>query len=277
MRTTTSSFLAPPLSLSSVSPPTLVMAKEKLPSTLLVHPAPFQPQTQCDKAAPHITREPCLNDSMDSERMRDRSLQYVVGTCLRLVYKFLQTSAAPLKSAGNEDEAAAMAAMFEAEKANWEETQEKMSQLVSPRRVSCPCSTFSNEYSYLLHHSSRATRIPNANFRGGFNRGGKPYTPHVPSAMDRPLPTSYVCYRCGQKGLSMQLLCTLFSHKLQGHWIKDCPTNDDRAYDNRPRIKRTTGIPRSMLKAVENPTNEQLGQGVMVTPEGGYVVAQPDL
>lgn len=31
-----------------------------------------------------------------------------------------------------------------------------------------------------------------------------------------------------------------------------------------------------MLKAVENP-NGDIGQGVMVTPEGGYVVAQPDL
>jgi len=63
---------------------------------------------------------------------------------------------------------------------------------------------------------------------------------------------------------------------LSGHWIKDCPTNNDREFDNRPRIKRTTGIPRSMLKAVDNPTTEQFGQGVMVTPEGGYVVAQPD-
>jgi protein MPE1 len=31
-----------------------------------------------------------------------------------------------------------------------------------------------------------------------------------------------------------------------------------------------------MLKAVDNPNIAQLGQGVMVTPEGGYVVAQPD-
>lgn len=62
----------------------------------------------------------------------------------------------------------------------------------------------------------------------------------------------------------------------QGHWIQDCPTNNDRDYDNRPRIKRTTGIPRSFLKAVESP-NGQLGQGVMVTPEGGYVVVQPDV
>ncbi len=63
----------------------------------------------------------------------------------------------------------------------------------------------------------------------------------------------------------------------EGHWIKDCPTNNDREYDNKPRIKRTTGIPRSMLKAVENPVGAQIGQGVMVTPEGGYVVAQPDM
>ena len=64
---------------------------------------------------------------------------------------------------------------------------------------------------------------------------------------------------------------------LQGHWIQDCPTNNDREFDNRPRIKRTTGIPRSMLKAVENPNSGDLTQGIMVTPEGGYVVAQPDL
>jgi hypothetical protein len=31
-----------------------------------------------------------------------------------------------------------------------------------------------------------------------------------------------------------------------------------------------------MLKAVENPSGD-IAQGVMVTPEGGYVVAQPDL
>jgi protein MPE1 len=40
----------------------------------------------------------------------------------------------------NEDEAAAMAAMFQAQTANWEETQEKMSQLVlrlSWRSVLC--------------------------------------------------------------------------------------------------------------------------------------------
>lgn len=64
---------------------------------------------------------------------------------------------------------------------------------------------------------------------------------------------------------------------LTGHWIQDCPTNSDREFDNKPRIKRTTGIPRSFLKAVENPNKGEITQGVMVTPDGGYVVAQPDL
>ncbi|KAJ7066569.1 DWNN domain-containing protein [Mycena amicta] len=136
---------------------------------------------------------------------------------------------------GDDDEASAMAAMFQAQTANWEEAQEKM---------------------------SHAQRIYNNSSRGtGFPRGGKPFTPHqAPSQNERPLPASYVCYRCGKKG----------------HWIQDCPTNNDREFDHRPRIKRTTGIPRSMLKAVENPNIAELGQGVMVTPDGGYVVAQPD-
>ncbi|KAJ7504326.1 DWNN domain-containing protein [Mycena galericulata] len=133
-----------------------------------------------------------------------------------------------------DDEASAMAAMFQAQTANWEETQEKMS------------------HAQRIYNNSRGT---------GFPRGGKPHTPHQPPPqVDRPLPASYVCYRCGQKG----------------HWIQDCPTNNDREFDHRPRIKRTTGIPRSMLKAVENPNIAELGQGVMVTPDGGYVVAQPD-
>lgn len=46
-----------------------------------------------------------------------------------------------------EDEQAAMAAMFQAQSANWEETQEKMSQLVSPLGVFYLCSSaYSNEH-----------------------------------------------------------------------------------------------------------------------------------
>ncbi|KAL8700880.1 MAG: hypothetical protein Q9224_000763 [Gallowayella concinna] len=86
---------------------------------------------------------------------------------------------------------------------------------------------------------------------------------------DRPPPPGYVCYRCGEKG----------------HWIQACPTNDDPAYVNRPRVKRTTGIPRSFLKTIEKPTalandgtvdDTKQPAGVMVNADGEWVVAEPD-
>ena len=40
-------------------------------------------------------------------------------------------------------------------------------------------------------------------------------------------------------------------------------------------MKKTTGIPRSFLKSVEL-TGDAPQSGVMVTPDGGFVVAQPD-
>ena len=64
-----------------------------------------------------------------------------------------------------------------------------------------------------------------------------------------------------------------------------CPTNDDPAYDGRPRVKRTTGIPRSFLKTVQKPTSlindgtiDETNQpaGIMVNAEGEWVVAEPD-
>ncbi|KAL9603968.1 MAG: hypothetical protein Q9179_002030 [Wetmoreana sp. 5 TL-2023] len=86
---------------------------------------------------------------------------------------------------------------------------------------------------------------------------------------DRPPPSGYVCYRCGEKG----------------HWIQACPTNDDPSYVNRPRVKRTTGIPRSFLKTVEKPTliandgtvdETKQPTGVMINADGEWVVAEPD-
>ncbi|EPQ28860.1 uncharacterized protein PFL1_03663 [Pseudozyma flocculosa PF-1] len=135
---------------------------------------------------------------------------------------------------GNSTEADSIAAMFQATTAQWDETQERMS-----------------------HATYRD--------RGGAPRRGGPPRQHMasqrpPQHSDRPPPTGYICFRCGQKG----------------HWIQECPTNDDRDFDNRPRFKRTTGIPKSMLKTVEQPTDEQKQAGVMVTPDGSYVVAQPD-
>ncbi|KAF9784897.1 DWNN domain-containing protein [Thelephora terrestris] len=165
-------------------------------------------------------------DAREKERERDEYQKPVRAALKTLV--------------ATDDETAAMAAMFQAQSANWEETQEKMSQFVFPAGAG----------------SLSSTRIDFKPRAGSYNsRGGKPFS-HQP---EKPLPPSYVCYRCGQKG----------------HWIQDCPTNNDRDFDNKPRIKRTTGIPRSFLKSVDSPSG-QLSSGVMVTPEGGFVVAQPD-
>jgi protein MPE1 len=115
----------------------------------------------------------------------------------------------PVKSAvTKDDEAAAMAAMFQAQSANWEETQEKMSQFVYPAWASVDVvdQSLMNMFVSPLYRlvMNSATRVY-SNARGtGFGRAsGKPHIPQVQAQhQDRPLPPSYVCYRCGQKGLS---------------------------------------------------------------------------
>lgn len=65
---------------------------------------------------------------------------------------YTQTHLPSLTTTSNEGEAAAMAAMFQAQSANWEETQEKMSQLVSPLALlPVSCSNLSNTYLRPFH------------------------------------------------------------------------------------------------------------------------------
>lgn len=98
-------------------------------------------------------------------------------------------------------------------------------------------------------------------FRSGGNKKGKG------NDNDHEPPPGYVCYRCNETG----------------HWIKNCPTNDNPEFDNKPRVKRTTGIPKSFLKEVEKPTSNNDGNmddtkpgSVMLTAEGKYVTFEPN-
>ncbi|EAU34684.1 conserved hypothetical protein [Aspergillus terreus NIH2624] len=97
-----------------------------------------------------------------------------------------------------------------------------------------------------------------------FGRGrGKPI--NVP---DHPPPPGYLCYRCREKG----------------HWIQACPTNNDPKFDGKYRVKRSTGIPRSLQTKVEKPeslvldgsTEDLRNTGVMVNADGDFVIAKPD-
>lgn len=76
-----------------------------------------------------------------------------------------------------------------------------------------------------------------------------------PPQMTAPPPPYYVCFRCGQKG----------------HYIANCPTNADPNFD-KPRLKKSTGIPRAFLKTVAGTPGDTSG-GVLVTPDGSLVVA----
>lgn len=83
-------------------------------------------------------------------------------------------------------------------------------------------------------------------------------------------PQGYICYRCQEKG----------------HWIQLCPTNDDPDFEKKPRVKRTTGIPRSFLKTIDKPPallandgtvdDTKAPSGIMINAEGQYVIAEPD-
>ncbi|KAF1661908.1 E3 ubiquitin-protein ligase RBBP6, partial [Aptenodytes patagonicus] len=67
-----------------------------------------------------------------------------------------------------------------------------------------------------------------------------------------PPPPSYTCFRCGKPG----------------HYIKNCPTKGDKNFESVPRIKKSTGIPRSFMVEVNNPNTK----GAMLTNSGKYAI-----
>ncbi|KIW02956.1 uncharacterized protein PV09_05620 [Verruconis gallopava] len=83
---------------------------------------------------------------------------------------------------------------------------------------------------------------------------------------DHEPPPKYVCHRCGQPG----------------HWIQMCPTNSDPNFESKPKIKRTTGIPRSFMKKLDKPLGEgEIEEGlqggtIMLDADGNHVIVNPD-
>ncbi|XP_009702466.1 PREDICTED: E3 ubiquitin-protein ligase RBBP6-like, partial [Cariama cristata] len=67
-----------------------------------------------------------------------------------------------------------------------------------------------------------------------------------------PPPPSYQCFRCGRPG----------------HYIKHCPTNGDKNVAPVPRVKKSTGIPRSFMMEVKDPNTK----GAMLTSSGTYAI-----
>lgn len=60
-------------------------------------------------------------------------------------------------------------------------------------------------------------------------------------------PADYVCERCG----------------VDGHWLSDCPTHDDKQFDQR-RIVRAKGIPRRFLRAADTSSADQKAVGLVL-------------
>ncbi|MBW0471010.1 hypothetical protein O181_010725 [Austropuccinia psidii MF-1] len=156
-------------------------------------------------------------------------------------------SVTPSLTGGERDsEAESMAAMFAAQDHEWQKTQEAMATATRVGRNL----TF-RDRSLKGHVGTKAKE-------NGNSLNGVPSTASNNNVNQPPPPQGYICYRCGQKG----------------HWIQACPTNDNPEFEGRPRIKRTTGIPKSFLQKVEGKPIE--GQNVMVTADGSFVIAKPD-
>lgn len=85
-------------------------------------------------------------------------------------------------------------------------------------------------------------------------------------SFNEPVADYYICYKCGEKGK---------------HHIKNCPKNNDPNWEG-VRVRKTTGIPKSHLKAIENPEDSMRNSNIsgsttyMVNDEGKYVVAVAD-
>lgn len=67
------------------------------------------------------------------------------------------------------------------------------------------------------------------------------------------------------------------NYEQPGHWIQVCPTNDDPNFQPQQKMKRTTGIPKSFIRSVENADEATKQNGQMMTDaDGKTVIVVPD-
>jgi protein MPE1 len=97
----------------------------------------------------------------------------------------------------------------------------------------------------------------NTQLKADLEQSGNKPMPHrsynkTAAIPDKPPPAGYECHRCGKKG----------------HWIQACPTNNDPTFDNKPRPKKTTGIPRSMLEYIDDEEAEKIKNGEIEQGQG---------
>ncbi|TIC09402.1 DWNN-domain-containing protein [Wallemia mellicola] len=211
-------------------------------------------------------------DGKDDSRPQQQLMQSVSAFELNLF------TPQPLQSENNNQgsEQDAISAMFAASEQQWEETQQHMSMATPvynvrpPVRRPAPASTSNGD-----NTTSNPSSVPTQQLQSQAQMSS--FTSTMPT------PPGYVCYRCGEKGLHFKLSKLINLIFLSGHWIQDCPTNGDPNYENKPRFKRTTGIPKSFLKTVDATTaasitnNGSNAAGVMITPDGSHVIATPDI
>ncbi|KAF4673818.1 E3 ubiquitin-protein ligase rbbp6 [Perkinsus chesapeaki] len=69
-------------------------------------------------------------------------------------------------------------------------------------------------------------------------------------------PPHYRCHRCGEPG----------------HYIYDCPTNEDPTYTSKQKVKSARGVPRQFLRVVSREEAQDMTEDVYILPNGDYAV-----
>jgi len=180
-------------------------------------------QSQAGKPASHSSwTRPSGPMSKRFDRVEPARPEPVVSTAPTMVREISSLKGKPMPEwvlkvqapAGHEDEAEALKRMFQATEDHWKETGEKMSTLVLCNSAS---SSMYRTFPHLVIVLFSFRKVEAPRFTGSL-RSKPQHTPHQHSyhpynrPSDKPLPASYVCYRCGQKGMNKPCFIEPDSH-----------------------------------------------------------------